>query len=313
MSLPHRVTAVISAYNPPTELIAKVERLNRQVERIIVVDDGSPADVSDVLQELESAGAVVLKQDANKGIAAALNTGIRYASDLAAPDFFLTLDQDSELDADYVDRALEVYQEAIAQGLTVGMVCAGSHNGLAVSLQNANEAFPEVFDPMQSGTLIPAATFEAAGLLEEDLFIDCVDSEFTARTRMLGLKAIAARRANITHAVGESRPMRLGKWHIEIGGQKRFIHSHAPFRVYYITRNSLVMYSRYITKQPLWVLRRFALDTAFNGIRIIYGPHRARQAAAMAFGLRDALSGRMGRISDREDALVTPRKRKAAA
>ncbi|KAD4060529.1 glycosyltransferase [Arthrobacter yangruifuii] len=312
MTSPHRVAAVISAYNPPADLIEKVKRLARQVERIIVVDDGSPADVSEVLQGLESAGAVVLKQGSNTGIAAALNAGIRYAAE-SSPDFFLTLDQDSELDPDYVARALEAFAGATQQGVPVGMICAESHNKQPVMLQKPGVPFPEAFDPMQSGTLIPAATFDAAGLLEEDLFIDCVDSEFTARIREMGLKAIIAPGCNISHAVGDSRPMLVGRWHVTVGGQKRFVHSHAPFRVYYITRNGLVMYRRYLTRQPVWVLRRIGLEIVFYGVRVVYGPHRLRQIAAIAFGIRDALTGRMGRISAKENAVVSPRKKKTAA
>lgn len=308
MTQTHRVAAVISAYNPPAELIGKVERLAKQVERIIVVDDGSPRDVSEVLQGLEGAGATVLKQGTNQGIAAALNAGIRHAQ-ASAPDFVLTLDQDSELDPDYVACALEAYTQAVSQGVAVGMVCAESHNKLPVMLQKPGVPFPEAFDPMQSGTLIPAATLASAGLLEEDLFIDCVDSEYTARIRELGLKAIVAPGCNITHAVGDARPMMLGTWHVTVAGQKRFVHSHAPFRVYYITRNGLVMYKRYLTKQPVWVLRRIGLEVVFYGVRVVYGPHRARQVAAIVLGVRDALTGRMGRISARDAKLVTPRKK----
>ena len=307
----HRVAAVISAFNPPSDLVEKVQRLVEQVEHVIVVDDGSPAADPSVYEGLEAAGAVVLKQEENSGIAAALNAGIRYAA-RSSPDFFLTLDQDSELDAGYVDRALDAFDKATSLGVPVGMVCAESHNEQPVMLQKAGVAHPEAFDPMQSGTLIPSATFDAAGLLDEELFIDCVDSEFTARIRELGLKAIVAPGCNISHAVGESRPMRLGTWHVTVGGQKRFVHSHAPFRVYYITRNGLVMYKRYLTKQPLWVLRRIGLEVVFYGVRVVYGPHRVRQIAAIILGIRDALAGRMGRISARDAALVTPAKRKTA-
>ncbi|MEB7505726.1 glycosyltransferase [Arthrobacter koreensis] len=310
MSDSYRVAAVISAYNPPLDLVDKVKRLADQVELIVVVDDGSPEADPSVLAGLAEAGAVVLEQGTNSGIAAALNAGIRYAAE-SSPDFFLTLDQDSELDSGYVASALSAWERAKAQGLAVGMVCAESHNGSTVMVQKAGEAFLEAFDPMQSGTLIPASTFEVAGLLEEDLFIDCVDSEFTARIRGLGLAALIAPGCNIAHSVGDSRPMRLGTWHVTVGGQKRFVHSHAPFRVYYITRNGLVMYKRYLLKQPIWVLRRIGLEIVFYGVRVVYGPHRGRQIAAILFGVRDALAGRMGRISPRVSALVTPRKRKA--
>ena len=307
MTHSHRVAAVISAYNPPSDLVEKVKRLAEQVEQVIVVDDGSPAADPTVFEGLEAAGAVVLKQPTNSGIAAALNAGIRHAA-ASSPDFYLTLDQDSELDPGYVALALQASDNATAQGAPVGMICAESHNGQPVMLQKAGVQHPEAFDPMQSGTLIPAATFDAAGLLEEELFIDCVDSEFTARIRELGLKAIVAPGCNISHAVGDSRPMRLGTWHVTVGGQKRYVHSHAPFRVYYITRNGLVMYSRYLRKQPLWVLRRIGLEVVFYGVRVVYGPHRLRQIAAIALGIRDAAAGRTGRISERANKLVTPRR-----
>ncbi|MCC9196005.1 glycosyltransferase [Arthrobacter sp. zg-Y820] len=307
MSVPIGVTAVISAFNPPADLVAKVERLLKQVDHVVVVDDGSPKDVSEVLAGLESAGALVLRQESNMGIAAALNAGIAAARRFS-PEWYLTLDQDSELDPDYVERALQAAEAAKRAAVPVGMVCAESHNRLPVMLQKPGEDFPEAFDPMQSGTLIPASTLEAVGMLEDDLFIDCVDSEYTARIRQHGLKAIIAPGCNITHAVGDARPMRLGTWHVTVGGQKRFVHSHAPFRVYYITRNGIVMYRRYATKQPVWVLRRIGLEVVFYGVRVVYGPHRLRQIAAIGLGIRDALTGRMGKISPAGSKLVTPRR-----
>ena len=307
MSVSNGVTAVISAFNPPADLVGKVERLLKQVDHVVVVDDGSPKDVSEVRDGLESAGARVLEQGSNTGIAAALNAGIKAAGRFS-PDWYLTLDQDSELDPDYVERALEFADTAKREGVPVGMICAESHNRLPVMLQRAGEKFPEAFDPMQSGTLIPASTLESVGMLEDDLFIDCVDSEYTARVRQHGLKAVIAPGCNISHAVGDSRPMRLGTWHVTVGGQKRFVHSHAPFRVYYITRNGIVMYRRYLTKQPRWVLRRIGLEVVFYGVRVVYGPYRLRQLAAIGFGIRDALRGRLGRISASESKWVTPRR-----
>lgn len=300
-----RVAAVISSFNPPNDLLGKMERLSDQVDEIYVVDDGSTQPTAETFASLRGLGVEVIELGSNQGIAAALNTGIRRAISMTA-DMILTLDQDSELDEGYVEQALKAYAAAIASGVSVGIVCAESHNGLPVMMQEKTSEILEAFDPMQSGTLIPVSTIAAIGYFDEPLFIDCVDSEFTARLREAGMRAIIAPGCNITHAVGDARPMRLGPWHITVGGRKRFVHWHAPFRVYYITRNGIVLYRRFARNQPKWVLRRIGLETIFYAVRVVYGPHRLRQVFAMALGLIDALSGRMGRLTERQEALLRP-------
>jgi rhamnosyltransferase len=301
-----RVTAVISSYNPPTDLVDKIGRLRRQVDSVIVVDDGSRPEAEVVLDAVRDVGAEVIALGSNQGIAAALNAGLQRGRYDGA-DLFLTLDQDSEIDPGYVDRAVSTYSRAIAQDVPVGIICAASHNHLPVMLQAKGSSDPEAFDPMQSGTLIPESTLSRIGLFEEPLFIDCVDSEYTARLRRAGLKALIAEGCNITHAVGDARPMRLGSWHVSVGGRKRFVHSHAPFRVYYIARNGLVLYKRYLRDQPRWVLRRIGLESVFYAIRVLYGPHRGRQVTAIGLGVVDAVRGRTGRLTARQEALVRPR------
>lgn len=301
-----RVTAVISSYKPPVQLIARVTRLMQQVESVIVVDDGSGADARDVLDGLQAAGADVIVLDVNRGIASALNVGLAKGRDAGA-DLILTLDQDSELDPGYVDRAVDSYVGALARGVPVGIICAASYNHAPVILQTEGASDPEAFDPMQSGTLIPLSTLTSIGMFEEDLVIDGVDSEYTARLRRAGLKALIAPGCNITHAVGEPRPMRLGRWHVSIRGQKQFVHSHAPFRVYYITRNGLVLYGRYVRDQPRWVLRRIKLEAIVHVTRVIYGPYRRRQLTAVGLGVLDAVRRRSGRLTPHQEALIRTR------
>lgn len=309
MSQLHTVWAVISAFNPPDDLVDKVQRLLSQVEKVIVVDDGSTARADSVLERLREVGARVIELGTNKGIATALNVGMKHSVEAGAT-MVLTLDQDSEIDGGYVKRALDAYNTATESGVLVGIVCAQSHNKLPVMLQSKNVSYPEAFDPMQSGTLIPASTLQSIGYFDESLFIDCVDSEYTARLRNAGMRAMIAEGCNITHAVGESRPMRLGQWHVNIGGRKRFVHSHAPFRVYYITRNGIVLYRAYARSQPRWVVRRIGLESIFYAVRIAYGPYRSRQLLAIAFGILDAIRGRTGRLTDRQDSLLRARDRR---
>ena len=290
------VCGVVSAYNPGDENVANVKWLLRFVAHVVVVDDGSRDDVSQALAEMEQAGAVVLRLGTNSGIARALNTGIKEALERWNPEWIVTMDQDSRFTGDYIRAALATVA-ASSDPHSVGMVCAESHNHIPLPVWGSRDE-PQIFDPMTSGTLVRARTFDAVGLFDEGFFIDCVDSEFNARLREHGLRALAGRGCNLEHSLGSARPMKILGWHAHIGAKKLYIYYHAPFRVYYITRNSLTLARRYALKQPAWVLRRIYMEIQSNIVRFGFGPNRRKHAVAAAAGIRDALHQRMGKIDD---------------
>lgn len=292
-----RVVAVISAFHPPEDLPARVQELNNQVLHTVVVDDGSDADgTSPVLQELEDMGCTVVRMPCNAGIAAALNKGLDVALEVLAPDFVLTLDQDSALDAGYVDAALNTYSQAEAKGIKAGLIGAQSHNGLAVPLLTRGTEFPEAFDPMQSGALIPISTLKTVGMLDERLFIDYVDSEFNLRVRSHGLVTLVGRGCNMTHALGQAQPMILFGWHVTVLGVKRYLNSHAPFRVYYMARNGIYLCRQYGARFPGWLVRRLLFQLQSDVLRLLFGTHRSAQIRALARGAWDGCRGRLGKI-----------------
>lgn len=292
-----RVVAIISAFHPPEDLSERVLELNKQVAHTVVVDDGSDiSHSSTVLQELEEIGCTVLRMPENSGIAAALNTGIDLALQKWSPDFVLTLDQDSALDPGYIEAALNTFTAAKAEGIDPGLVSAQSHNGLNVPLLTKKAHFPEAFDPLQSGALIPVSTLKAVGMMDERLFIDCVDSEFNLRVRSHGLATLIGKGCNMTHALGHAQPMMLFGWHVSVLGTKRHVHSHAPFRVYYITRNSIYLWRQYGARFPGWLLRRLRFQLESDIFRLLYGANRKGQLRALARGCLDGWLGRLGKI-----------------
>jgi len=291
------VVGVVSAYNPDRENVENIAWLLKYVTRVVVVDDGSSADVDHVLAQIRALGADVLRLDSNSGIAQALNTGIKHARESWNPEWIVTMDQDSRFSGNYIDAALAAVEASQARD-SIGMVCAQSHNHIPVPLLSRREE-PEVFDPMTSGSLVHSSTFDRIGYFNEDYFIDCVDSEFNARIRESGLRSIAAPDCNLEHSLGHARPMIFLGWHVRIGTKKLFIYYHAPFRVYYITRNSLVMARTYFWKQPVWVLRRLYMEVQSHVVRFAFGPNRRKHAVAAIYGVRDALRHRMGKIDSR--------------
>lgn len=291
------VAAVVSAYNPTADLTDNIAWLKRYVHHVVVIDDGSALDVSDVLAAIEALNVVVVRLPENSGIAAALNAGIKHARELWNPEWIVTMDQDSRFTGNYIEDALTTARTS-RDPLSVGMVAAQFHNGAKLPvLRHDNE--PEIFDPMQSGTLIRATVFDRLGYLDEDLFIDCVDSEFNARLRASGLRALAGAGCDLEHSLGHARPLRVLGWHARIGKKHLSVHYHAPFRVYYITRNSVFMARKYFRRQPSWVLRRMYMELQSHIVRFLYGPDRRKHAVAFIYGIRDAYSHRMGKIDPR--------------
>lgn len=292
-----RVVAVISAFHPPQDLPERVKQLNLQVIHTVVVDDGSDVPPTNrVLQELEAIGCTVVRMPENAGIAAALNRGIDVALKAWAPDFVVTLDQDSALDTGYIAAALETYAEARANGIEVGLVSAQSHNGLNVPLLSRRARFPEAFDPLQSGAVIPVSTLRTAGMLDGRLFIDCVDSEYNLRVRSHGLATLVGKGCNMTHALGQAQPMMLFGWHVTVLGRKRHVHSHAPFRVYYMTRNNIHLWRQYGARFPIWLVRRLRFQVESDVFRMLYGANRKGQYRAFVRGFVDGWRGRLGKI-----------------
>jgi rhamnosyltransferase len=163
-------------------------------------------------------------------------------------------------------------------------------------LLTRSAVFPQAFDPLQSGAVIPSSTLEKVGVLDERLFIDCVDSEFNLRVRSHGLATLTGKGCNMSHALGHARPMTLLGWHVSVAGVKRHVHYHAPFRVYYMTRNSIYLWRRYGRRFPGWLLRRLRFQLESDVFRLIYGPQKRSQLLALIQGLKDGARGRLGEI-----------------
>lgn len=292
-----RVAIVLSAFNPPDDLPARVRDWTRWFGPVVVVDDGSPNAGPSVWARLEEAGATVLHNPRNMGIAHALNVGITHARHTSHPDWVLTMDQDSAMDRDYLRHAFEAL-DATGEPRRIGMIAAATQNGVALKTMAGPRGITEVLDPMQSGTLMRADMFDDIGYLREDYFIDSVDSEFNARARNHGYVLLAAPQCDLTHSLGAGRPMVIFGWRAHIGAKKLTVIYHAPFRVYYITRNNIYTATKYMWRQPVWVARRMYMELQSHVVRFAFGPNRRLLFIAMAHGVGDALLHRTGPIPD---------------
>lgn len=100
------IAVVIPAYNEAATIATVVERARRQLDWIIVVDDGS----SDAgAAQAQAMGAVVLRQAENQGKGASLWRGMQYALARGA-QAVITLDADGQHRPEDIPKLLDAYQ-----------------------------------------------------------------------------------------------------------------------------------------------------------------------------------------------------------
>lgn len=246
-----QVIGVMSTYNPDSSVLPRAINHLNQLDRLIIVDDGSKN--SQILEDISDNRITIERLENNSGIAKALNVGTRLALQAGA-DWVLHLDQDTILTSNYVSSCINTFSTA-SETTRLGIVLSDFVNDdPAIPPRYSPEGFGLVDEGIQSGMLISRNCIEDIGLLDERLFIDCVDTEYCLRARDFGWNIAIAAQTKIIHSLGSQIPFTpFGKPKLQNGVQVLFQY-HPPFRQYYIVRNNIDLCLRYLFKKPRWVI-----------------------------------------------------------
>ncbi len=293
------VAAVVTAFHPDEHLVRVCRSAVDQVDALVVVDDGTPAPDEAVLDACRALGALVVRHPRNLGIGAALNTGVRTVREQVergAELDILTLDQDSVLPPGYVVALVAAARRAMLAGVRVAMVGPGQATGVrraadadgdGADKSDGSATVVYSKEPIQSGLLVPAATFDALGLFADELFIDGVDTELYLRARTRRMHAVAAPDARLEHRLGQRHVVRLA------GRELPVVHA-AAFRYYYIGRNRVLLCRRYGRSQPTWAVTSVGRDLRHLLVVTVLVPGRRARLRAYGAGLRDGVRGVTG-------------------
>ncbi len=300
-SVAQACAAVLVTYHPDIPILLKVLQATvPQVDRVIVVDNGSPDALEEGLRPLLDAGRVVLRRlGRNYGIAYAHNRGLEEIV-AAGYRWALILDQDSIPSPPMVERLVAATEAAAAAGVRVS--AAGpryidprtGHEPFFVGLGRwrfrkitcGDGDLVQVDWLISSGMLISAEVLRDVGLMHEPLFIDEVDTEWCLRARARGYRCIGACRALMAHTLGsDTMKVRFNR--------NRHVPIHSPIRLYYIVRNGLLLARMPHVPSTWWMpnFKRLAAQFAFFSLAI---PPRARNFRMMLRGVLDGLLGRSG-------------------
>ena len=125
--------------------------------------------------------------------------------------------------------------------------------------------------------------------MDEQLFIDHIDTEWFLRAHAKGYTAYGVCDAWMAHGLGERTRKVRGLF------RERNVPQHKPFRYYYIFRNSVLLYRRrYVSKKWVWNdMQRLIQIFVFYGL--LYPP-RLANLRMMLKGIRHGLLNLQGRL-----------------
>jgi len=302
------VCAVIVSFQPDLfNLSNLIKALASQVNKIILVDNGSDVDIlrwkqHEFLQELKLE-LIVLGE--NLGVGAAQNVGINKAKNYNGK-YVILFDQDSEPASNMIMTLFIAAQKKMEEGVRVAAVgaCYCDQNttkksgfvrvswcGFSrIDCDESDCAVVETDFLISSGTLILLSVISDVGMMDESLFIDHIDTEWCFRAKSKGYRLFGSCDAFMTHSLGDSRTrIWFLRW--------RTVPHHSPFRYYYIFRNSLILQSRsYIPIQ--WKIAD--VGRCIRSI-IFYGLFSANRLACLSMmykGIKDGMQGINGKLSD---------------
>lgn len=294
------LATVTVTYNPDIGILEnQLAQLPTNALRL-VVDNASESPLRNQLAALcEAHGAVFIANAENLGLACGLNIGARKAFELVPQlAYLLLLDQDTEPGAAGAQTLVNAYEALLQQDHPSG--CAGprmvdAHTGLqhgfhCMTRWRWMRRFPLATQtaPVRlanlngSGMLIPAHIYRQLGGLDDALFIDHVDTEWSFRVLAAGHALYGIPQVRFTHRMGEaSVRFWLFGW--------RVWPSRSPRRHYFLFRNAVILMRRdYVpVVWKAWAVAKLVFTFAVHALS---DPRRKEQSREMLRGLRQGFA-----------------------
>ncbi len=276
------IACCVVLYNPDENTVKNISTYAPAAGEVFAVDNSDEPD-EDILNKIKNIGAnvTVISMHGNKGIAAALNEGVRKASE-AGFKYLLTMDDDSFFTGtvlpEYMERARRLFEKD-DKVIEVGIHNSGDKDDdLVVNNENPDWL-------ITSGSIIDIDKTIAIGGFLEKLFIDEVDREFCYRAVAKGYKMRRVLDLTMQHNLGA--PIR-GK----IFGREFEAMGHSKIRKYYIFRNCTYVMKEYPqTRKPY---RHFLFATWLK--TILVEDDKINKLKYMRMGRRDARKGKFGKL-----------------
>lgn len=310
--LQNKVCAVVVTYNIGKRFIENFNDLYNQVNKVIIVDNGSDIETTEVLRELQEKyeNVEVIYNNRNLGLGKAQNIGIKKAMEENF-DWILLLDHDSKVPPDMVKRMLEHYNKLPEnEKKQIGMIAPNIYDinledymwhivwedkyFKRVKCNSTSHVIKNVVSIIASGSLIKTEVFKKIGLMREDYFIDQIDIEFAFRLLDNGFKNIVLCSVVLYHTIGNR------KQGIKVFGWDLTPMNYSPVRYYYIFRNKILLIRdcELFKKEKIMYLPFIFIVLSGRVLGVLfYEKNKIKKLYFILRGICDGLRGKRGKLN----------------
>ena len=260
-----KVSSVTILYNFDQDVIDNIKTYDRYVDEVILVDNSDNEKYAKKFEKVLS-NYTYISMNGNKGIAKALNVGLEY-SKKAGYEWVLTMDQDTYLDDDIIEKYKNIVTELNDEKIIILSPIYKFDRKKKVEFQGVRN----VKYVMQSANLVNINNFYKVGIYKEDFFIDVVDYEYCLRANKKGYRVLSCGQVEVNHNPGITRVTKI--FNVKYGYCSKY-------RIYYQARNLLWTFKNYKNFNILLILiyklvkilaffdnKKEFLKFYFNGIR----------------------------------------------
>lgn len=248
---PFDLALIVVTMNPDLDILKRQFNNVPSKAGIIIVDNNSKEGLLHKIEALSATkGLVLLKNGENRGLASALNQGCIEAKSRGY-SMVLLLDQDSEPEKGSITILLETYNELSNTDQSIG--CIGptlidAMTGLDLGFHAIvglrwKRIFSENGKPIEitslngSGTLMSLNLFSELDGLDDEFFIDHVDTEWSFRVKNAGYSLFGVPAAVFLHRMGD-KSFRFWFFGWKVWPWR------SPLRHQYLFRNAVVLLKR---------------------------------------------------------------------
>jgi len=295
--------AVIVTYHPDDDFPKRARRIVAQVERVLIVDNGSSLPARSMLEEFcTEPGFQLLANADNLGVATALNQGMRWASHRGY-SFVLTFDQDTLVHENMMLSYARIFEDisrsdqAVERLASLGANYLQSVGGKPGKTIKSGALKPgmsgewiEVTALLTSGTLLPLTVWEKVGPFRDEFFIDYVDEEYCLRARAQGLRIVMSTAPLMVHNIGEQ-----SDYHFL--GKRGRTYNYSTLRHYCRTRNAVVVWREFLRREPRWVVCSIVFNIKILLKVCLYEAQKGKKLCSIGLGLIDGIRGNFHRTA----------------
>jgi rhamnosyltransferase len=227
-----KVAGCVVLYNPDPTVLDNIASYANQVKKLYIVDNSENPNLEFINKLKIYKHSVIIQNNANLGIAAALNIAANSALKDKF-DFLLTMDQDTSVPPDMVNNLLCTALDAGYNLEEVGIISPFQRDA---SIEELPEKAIDnnLLYVITSGNLLNLEVYSKVGGFLEKLFIDRVDHEYCLRLNMNNYKILRINTITVNHTLGSISKHKFIN-------TIQYTTNHSPIRRYYIVRNILYL------------------------------------------------------------------------